>query len=92
MDSLKGLLRSWDIIVSSIVFFQDKKVRFWDTRMSSTEPVSEVGLTSKVTSLDLARSGQMLLCCLRDDTLRTIDLRSVFFTIFNSIGFPSFRL
>ena len=57
--------------------FQDKKIRFWDTRTSSTEPLTEIEMTGKVTSLDLSRNGIHLLSCVRDDTLRLIDLRSV---------------
>jgi autophagy-related protein 16 len=63
------------IFYDPIQFFQDKKIRFWDTRTSSTEPLSEINMAGKVTSLDLARNGQSLLACLRDDTLRLIDLR-----------------
>ncbi len=43
---------------------------------SGTEPVSEVALEAKITSLDLSRNGSWLLACSRDDTLRLIDLRT----------------
>lgn len=54
----------------------DKKVRFWDVR-TGTEPISEVTLGGKITSVDLSRNGFWLLACSRDDTVRLIDLRTV---------------
>ena len=54
----------------------DKKVRFYDLRKNSTDPIEELELGGKVTSLDISRNGLWLLACCRDDTLRLIDLRS----------------
>ncbi|KAK9505827.1 hypothetical protein O3M35_009802 [Rhynocoris fuscipes] len=51
----------------------DKKIRFWDTR--SEKSINEILLQGKVTSLALARDAKTLLCCVRDDTLRLVDLR-----------------
>ncbi|XP_039285589.1 autophagy-related protein 16-1 isoform X2 [Nilaparvata lugens] len=51
----------------------DKKIRFWDTRTESLENV--VQLNGKITSLDISKDGRFLLACVRDDTLRIIDLR-----------------
>ncbi|KAF6213159.1 hypothetical protein GE061_010874 [Apolygus lucorum] len=52
----------------------DKKIRFWDTR--TNQNLSEILVQGKVTSLDLDRDGKTLLCCVRDDTLRLVDLRA----------------
>ncbi|XP_014256099.1 autophagy-related protein 16-1 isoform X2 [Cimex lectularius] len=52
----------------------DKKIRFWDTRTDTN--INEILVQGKVTSLDLARDGKTLLACVRDDTLRLIDLRA----------------
>lgn len=51
----------------------DKKIRFWDTRAETTP--NEVVLGGKITSLDISANGFTLLACVRDDTLKTIDLR-----------------
>ncbi|KAL1115831.1 hypothetical protein AAG570_006121 [Ranatra chinensis] len=51
----------------------DKKIRFWDTRSECT--INEIQTEGRVTSLDLSRDPKTLLCCIRDDTLRIIDLR-----------------
>ncbi|XP_075235351.1 autophagy-related protein 16-1-like [Lycorma delicatula] len=51
----------------------DKKIRFWDTRSDMAE--HDIQVQGKVTSLDLSRDAKNLLCCVRDDTLRLIDLR-----------------
>ena len=53
----------------------DKKVRFWDNR--GTQPVNQVELGGKVTSLDLARDGKYLVVCSRDDKLKVLDLRMI---------------
>lgn len=50
----------------------DMCIRFWDTR---TEPISKILLNGKVTSLDLTRDAKYLVCCVRDDTLKLLDLR-----------------
>ena len=56
--------------------FQDKKVRFWDLRKGGTDPIEEIELGGKVTSLDISRNGLWLLACSRDDSLRLVDLRT----------------
>ena len=54
----------------------DKKLRFYDVR-SKTKLMHELSLNGKVTSVDLAKNGQSLLACTRDDSLNIIDLRSM---------------
>ncbi|XP_030756725.1 autophagy-related protein 16-1 isoform X2 [Sitophilus oryzae] len=51
----------------------DKTVRFWDSRSESS--ANNIVLNGKVTSLDLTRDAKYLLACVRDDTLKLIDLR-----------------
>ncbi|XP_018321816.1 autophagy-related protein 16-1-like isoform X2 [Agrilus planipennis] len=51
----------------------DKRIRFWDTRRESS--ADDIVLSGKVTSLDLSRDGSYLLSCVRDDTLKLLDLR-----------------
>lgn len=53
-------------------------MRFWDSRVSCNDPLTEIELNGKVTSLDLARNGHQLLVATRDDTLRLLDLRLVY--------------
>ncbi|XP_073993412.1 autophagy-related 16 [Rhodnius prolixus] len=52
----------------------DKKIRFWDTR--TEQNINEIVVQGRVTSLDLSRDAKTLLCCVRDDTLRLVDLRA----------------
>lgn len=51
----------------------DKSIRFWDSRSESS--CNNVLLNGKVTSLDLTRDAKYLVCCVRDDTLKLLDLR-----------------
>ncbi|KRT86366.1 WD40 domain-containing protein, partial [Oryctes borbonicus] len=51
----------------------DKRIRFWDTRSDSGP--NEIVLNGKVTSLDLTRDTKYLVACVRDDTLKLLDLR-----------------
>ncbi|XP_069689002.1 autophagy-related protein 16-1-like isoform X1 [Periplaneta americana] len=51
----------------------DKRIRFWDTRSDSTS--RDIPLQGKVTSLDLSRDANFLLACVRDDTIKVLDLR-----------------
>ncbi|CAG0881311.1 unnamed protein product [Darwinula stevensoni] len=51
----------------------DKRIRFWDSRSESD--ANQILLQGKVTSLDLSRDGKYLLTCVRDDTLKILDLR-----------------
>ncbi|XP_001603536.3 autophagy-related protein 16 isoform X2 [Nasonia vitripennis] len=51
----------------------DKTIRFWDTRTESGS--NDIVLQGKITSLDLSRDANYLLSCVRDDTLKLLDLR-----------------
>ncbi|XP_043251614.1 autophagy-related protein 16-1 [Colletes gigas] len=51
----------------------DQRIRFWDTRAEFSS--NDILLEGKVTSLDLSRDANYLLSCVRDDTLKLIDLR-----------------
>ncbi|XP_011302341.1 autophagy-related protein 16-1 isoform X1 [Fopius arisanus] len=51
----------------------DKRIRFWDTRSESS--CNDIVLQGKVTSLDLSRDANYLLSCVRDDTVKLLDLR-----------------
>jgi autophagy-related protein 16 len=51
----------------------DKSIRFWDTRSESS--ANNILFNGKVTSLDLTRDANYLVCCVRDDTLKLLDLR-----------------
>ncbi|KAK6628023.1 hypothetical protein RUM44_010505 [Polyplax serrata] len=64
----------------------DKKIRFWDARADSS--VNDILLNGKVTSLDLSRDATYLLSCVRDDTLKLLDLRmNQIVTTFSAEGF-----
>ncbi|XP_059621761.1 autophagy-related protein 16-1 [Phlebotomus argentipes] len=51
----------------------DKKIRFWDTRTDSSS--NDIVLSGRVASLDLSRDCKYLLSCVRDDTIKLLDLR-----------------
>lgn len=51
----------------------DKKIRFWDTRTDCS--ANEIVLQGKITSLDLSKDCKYLLSCVRDDTIKLLDLR-----------------
>ena len=51
----------------------DKRIRFWETRTEST--CNEILLEGKITSLALSPNSFNLLACVRDDTLKQLDLR-----------------
>ncbi|XP_055716111.1 autophagy-related protein 16-1 isoform X2 [Phlebotomus papatasi] len=51
----------------------DKKIRFWDTRTDSSS--NDIVLSGRVASLDLSRDCRYLLSCVRDDTIKLLDLR-----------------
>ncbi|XP_076045943.1 autophagy-related 16 [Oratosquilla oratoria] len=64
----------------------DKKIRFWDTRTEQSS--KEVPLQGKITSLCLSKDGNYLLSCVRDDTLKILDLRkNQVINTFSSDGF-----
>lgn len=52
----------------------NKCIYFWDLR--SKEKQSELAFGGRITSLDLKRESNLLLCCIRDEnTLKVLDLR-----------------
>ena len=64
-------IQSKESVVASAHF--DKRIRFWDTRSDSS--ANEILLQGKVTSLDVSPDGYSLLSCVRDDSLKCLDLR-----------------
>lgn len=64
-------IQSKESVVASAHF--DKRIRFWDTRTDSS--ANEILLQGKVTSLDVSPDGFYLLSCVRDDSLKCLDLR-----------------
>ncbi|KAI2811239.1 hypothetical protein BLOT_002412 [Blomia tropicalis] len=62
---------SKETLVASAHF--DKRIRFWDTRVEASP--NDILLQGKVTSLDVSADGRWLLCSVRDDTLKCLDLR-----------------
>ncbi|KAL7020703.1 hypothetical protein ACKWTF_011613 [Chironomus riparius] len=67
----------------------DKKIRFWDTR-SSDSSTNDIQLQGKVTSLDLSKDCHYLAACVRDDTIKIIDLRNNH--ILASLSHDSFKV
>ncbi|KAL0274569.1 UNVERIFIED_CONTAM: hypothetical protein PYX00_002670 [Menopon gallinae] len=64
----------------------DNKIRFWDARSGSS--ANDIALNGKVTSLDLSRDAKYLLSCVRDDSLKLLDLRmNQIVTSFSADGF-----
>ncbi|XP_058791192.1 autophagy-related protein 16-1 isoform X3 [Phymastichus coffea] len=64
----------------------DKTIRFWDTRTESGS--NDIVLQGKITSLDLSRDANYLLSCVRDDTLKLLDLRMKMIVVsFSADGF-----
>ncbi|XP_018564835.1 autophagy-related protein 16-1 [Anoplophora glabripennis] len=64
----------------------DKSIRFWDSRSESS--ADNIVLNGKVTSLDLTKDAKYLVCCVRDDTLKLLDLRmNQVVTVFSCEGF-----
>lgn len=64
----------------------DKRIRFWESRTEST--CNEILLEGKITSLALSPNSFNLLACVRDDTLKQLDLRqNKIVTTFMSDGF-----
>ncbi|KAI1289345.1 Autophagy-related protein 16-1 [Halotydeus destructor] len=51
----------------------DKRIRFWDTRSDAS--ANEIVLEGRITSLSVSPNNQFLLSCVRDDTLKQLDLR-----------------
>ncbi|XP_050427904.1 autophagy-related protein 16-1 [Adelges cooleyi] len=73
-SSCNDLVTSETIGTTIISGHFDKRIRFWDTRTET--PHTEIEVQGRVTSLDLSRDCNYLLSCVRDDTLRLIDLRT----------------
>jgi len=71
-SSCNDLVTSDQVIISGHF---DKKVRLWDNRSSSSEPMSEMVVGGKVSSLDLSRDLNLLAVCSRDDKIQILDLR-----------------
>lgn len=53
----------------------DGIVRCWDLRKTNHDPAGEIKLQSKVTSLDISNDAMKLICSIRDNTLKCVDLR-----------------
>ncbi|XP_070142409.1 autophagy-related protein 16 isoform X2 [Drosophila kikkawai] len=51
----------------------DKKIRFWDIR--TEKQADDVLMPAKITSLDLSKDCNYLICSVRDDTIKLLDLR-----------------
>ncbi|KAH7965067.1 hypothetical protein HPB49_003280 [Dermacentor silvarum] len=51
----------------------DKRLRFWDARAESS--ANEIVLGGLISSLDLSADRCQLLCCVRDDTIKLLDVR-----------------
>lgn len=64
-------INSKETLVASAHF--DKRIRFWDTRSDCN--ANDILLQGKITSLDVSPDGNSLLCSVRDDTLKCLDLR-----------------
>lgn len=53
----------------------DGVVRCWDLSKSGYDSAGEIKLQSKVTSLDMYKDSSRLICSLRDNTIKSVDLR-----------------
>lgn len=54
----------------------DSVIRCWDLKMpDENEPTCQINLESKVTSLDVSKDGTKILCSLRDNTIKCLDVR-----------------
>lgn len=51
----------------------DKRIRFWDSRAESS--ANEIVLGGLISSLDLSADRCQLLCCVRDDSVKLLDVR-----------------
>ncbi|KAL4149617.1 hypothetical protein QTP88_003518 [Uroleucon formosanum] len=74
MSSCNDLVTSETVGTTIMSGHFDKRIRFWDTR--TEKPHTEIEVQGRVTSLDLSRDCNYLLSCVRDDTLRLVDLRT----------------
>ncbi|XP_053946410.1 autophagy-related protein 16-1-like isoform X1 [Anastrepha ludens] len=63
-----------DSLGSSIISgHYDKRLRFWDIR--TEKQADDILLPAKITSIDLSKDGYYLICTIRDDTIKLLDLR-----------------
>lgn len=54
----------------------DAKIRCWDLkRPNDNESTAQILLQSKITSMDVSKDGSKLICSLRDNTIKCLDLR-----------------
>lgn len=67
----------------------DKKIRFWDTRSADCS-ANDILLPGKITSLDLSKDCKYLISCVRDDTIRLLDLRMN--QIINTFSHDNFKV
>lgn len=72
-SSCNDLVISDDSGSSIISGHFDKKIRFWDPR--TDHQTNDILLQDKITSLDLSKDCKYLLACVRDHTIKLIDLR-----------------
>ena len=56
----------------------DKKVRLWDNRSSSSEPMNELVVGGKVTSLDLSKDMNLLAVCSRYKLNTSVEIQQFF--------------
>jgi len=71
-SSCNDLVTTDQVIISGHF---DKKVRLWDNRSGGSEPMNELVVGGKVTSLDLSKDMNLLAVCSRDDQIKVVDLR-----------------
>lgn len=68
-----------DIVYNSYTVISghtDSVIRCWDLKMhDENEPTQQINLESKVTSLDVSKDGTKILCSLRDNTIKCLDVR-----------------
>lgn len=56
----------------------DAKIRCWDLKKpTDNESIAQILLQSKVTSMDVSKDGTKLICSLRDNTIKCLDLRKM---------------
>ncbi|CAD6992666.1 unnamed protein product [Ceratitis capitata] len=66
----------------------DKKLRFWDIR--TEKQADDILMPAKITSIDMTKDGYYLICSIRDDTIKLIDLRKN--QIISSFSHENFKL
>ncbi|XP_067616790.1 autophagy-related protein 16-1-like isoform X1 [Eurosta solidaginis] len=66
----------------------DKKIRFWDIR--TEKQADDILMPAKITSIDLSKDGNCLICSIRDDTIKLLDLRKN--QIVSSFSHENFKL